>query len=709
MSLDKRSMAILNDIAQTDLYLPVDKLAKVFNVSRRTVYNDLEKINYWLKVNRLNEVQHIRAAGVYLDNQTKEVVKRRLLLTDVHYYELSPSERRAWTVVYILAGRKKIFLKDVAALTRVSRNTALEDVKLLRTELAGYRLGIRAARNAGYQINGDENNKRRALIHYLFEITPQNGWYGLISPSLSISAANREQDDNYSLFSYPDLKYLYHLLGRCENRLGIQFADEEFNILVIRFFLFIQRMKRGQFVSVDPLEKKVISVTEEYRAAVFLRKGIKKLLQMTVPDDEVYYFAKHLLAAKVNDHFNLHDGSQEVKKLRLVVKKMMEEFQLLAAVSFSDLLQMENNLLMHLKPAYYRVKYGIDMEEAPHQPVEDSFPEIFQLTKKVIHHFEDFVGKTISEREIAYIAIHFGGWLEREGLSIQARKKMLIVCTGGLGTSRLLQIQLEGLFSEVDITGTVSLREYEKLLLAVDFIVSTVPLSDRGVPVFLVRPLLTNHEKARLLQQVTALYVDSSPGHKYAIETVIRVVKWHADIRDDDKLRQALKQYLFQPSFHRTDNVCKPSLCELITNEKIVFKDKLETWREAIHEAALPLLNDGCITPGYVAAMIDNIVRQGPYMVISPLVALPHGTAGDGVKKLGMSWLQLTEPVDFLGKKVRIVIALAAEGNEKHLRALSQLTAMFSNDKKAVLEAENKQTIFEIMQKYSLENIEETD
>jgi mannitol operon transcriptional antiterminator len=113
---------------------------------------------------------------------------------------------------------------------------------------------------------------------------------------------------------------------------------------------------------------------------------------------------------------------------------------LYAAVNFSEKEQMIKKLFIHLKPAYYRIRYGIKIENILHDSVEQNYSEVFHLAKKVIHHFESLINQPVNDNEIAYIAMHFGGWLRREGITLSLiRKKLLIVCTRELGTSRILE------------------------------------------------------------------------------------------------------------------------------------------------------------------------------------------------------------------------------------------------------------------------------
>ncbi|MDY0393801.1 PRD domain-containing protein [Virgibacillus halophilus] len=471
------------------------------------------------------------------------------------------------------------------------------------------------------------------------------------------------------------------------------------------FIFFIKRMKKQSFVKVDSIEKQVIKMTDEYEGVKSLCKHVSQDLDITIPDDEIYYFAKYLLSAKVNYNFSPQLESEEMKALLHVVERMVADFQLYAAIEFREPKQMIQNLMLHLKPAYYRIKYGIEVENALRDLVIQNYPEVFHLTKKTVHYFEDLIGQSINENEVAFIAMHFGGWLRKEGVMLEkSRKRMLIVCTNGLGTSRLLESQLEGLFSDVQTTGVASLREYEKLDLNVDFVVSTIPLPERGVPVFVINPVLNNEDKEQLLKKVNSLFEHSSKKQIHSVETVMDIVGRYAVIEDDKALLRELRRYFHAP-IKMESEAMKPNLCELLPADRIVLKKQVASWENAIKVAAAPLLKQGYIRESYISKMIENVIKIGPYIVISDYFALPHANSDDGVIKTGMSMLHLDIPVDLLEKTAKIIVVLASLDNEQHLKALSQLRKLFSSkeDKDHIVKATNKNQIVKLIRTYSTE------
>ncbi|MFD2211373.1 BglG family transcription antiterminator [Virgibacillus halophilus] len=615
-------------------------------------------------------------------------------------------ERKAWAYIYIAGHDKVYFLEDFKKLFQVSRNTILDDMKKLKEEIKTNQLHIHSERNTGYSIIGNENDVRRMMVHFLSLITPKEGWYVFLSnlQGASINKDNRALRP-YLTFDVELLGLLRQLLHDYEQHFRIEFTDDVLNNIVVWFHFFIKRMKKQSFVKVDSIEKQVIKMTDEYEGVKSLCKHVSQDLDITIPDDEIYYFAKYLLSAKVNYNFSPQLESEEMKALLHVVERMVADFQLYAAIEFREPKQMIQNLMLHLKPAYYRIKYGIEVENALRDLVIQNYPEVFHLTKKTVHYFEDLIGQSINENEVAFIAMHFGGWLRKEGVMLEkSRKRMLIVCTNGLGTSRLLESQLEGLFSDVQTTGVASLREYEKLDLNVDFVVSTIPLPERGVPVFVINPVLNNEDKEQLLKKVNSLFEHSSKKQIHSVETVMDIVGRYAVIEDDKALLRELRRYFHAP-IKMESEAMKPNLCELLPADRIVLKKQVASWENAIKVAAAPLLKQGYIRESYISKMIENVIKIGPYIVISDYFALPHANSDDGVIKTGMSMLHLDIPVDLLEKTAKIIVVLASLDNEQHLKALSQLRKLFSSkeDKDHIVKATNKNQIVKLIRTYSTE------
>ncbi|WP_196595657.1 PTS sugar transporter subunit IIA [Pectinatus frisingensis] len=115
----------------------------------------------------------------------------------------------------------------------------------------------------------------------------------------------------------------------------------------------------------------------------------------------------------------------------------------------------------------------------------------------------------------------------------------------------------------------------------------------------------------------------------------------------------------------------------------ISILDKTGSWDESIVSASQVLLDKKIIKESYVQAMIDNVNKNGSYMVIVPQIALAHAREDKGVLKTGLSLLKLNRPVMFPEEKlVSVIMVLAAREEKNHLELMSELADIFIDDKK---------------------------
>ncbi|MEY8538247.1 PTS sugar transporter subunit IIA [Lactococcus muris] len=123
-----------------------------------------------------------------------------------------------------------------------------------------------------------------------------------------------------------------------------------------------------------------------------------------------------------------------------------------------------------------------------------------------------------------------------------------------------------------------------------------------------------------------------------------------------------------------------------IFNPYIQFKDKVETWQEAIQCAAQPLLENGLIEERYIDAMIQNVIEHGEYIILVPKVALPHARPESGAKGTAVSILRLEKAVAFSETEdVSLIICLATRNNTEHLELLTQLSSLIDDEEKVEL------------------------
>lgn len=105
-------------------------------------------------------------------------------------------------------------------------------------------------------------------------------------------------------------------------------------------------------------------------------------------------------------------------------------------------------------------------------------------------------------------------------------------------------------------------------------------------------------------------------------------------------------------------------------------------WRDAIRLAGAALVAGGVTDEDYTQEMIDTVENLGPYIVIAPGFALAHSRTSPAVLRTGLSWVSLTEPVEFgneANDPVDLVVGLAALDHDAHIGIMSKLAGVLSD------------------------------
>ncbi|ECB9705769.1 BglG family transcription antiterminator [Listeria monocytogenes] len=659
VQFDARNMALLESLVVANVYLAPEKLQEELGISKRTLQYDVEKINKELDNIGLDGIQSVRGQGYYLLEEEKPTIKEILENREASHKVFSASERRIRILFFLLVTDARVIIDTINECNEVSRNTSLQDIKQLKLALKQFNLELVYDRKNGNMVLGDERSIRQFFIHYCMnneEIATADQLLDLMKINPMIK--------NQELF--PKLDTIFEILAVTEKKIGIRYTDEVLERIGIMIFFFKERMKRNCYLN-EHEEHEV----ESFDIAQEIYQQLQQSENFNMNHAEITYLGKLLLGAS-----RLNDDAAAEGKLDLIVEKIIAEFERLACVNFEDHRNLKKDLLLHLQPAYYRLKFQIEWINPLRTDIKQSYSDVYEITKKSLEPLEDLLGETIPEDEIAYVTILFGGYLSRKNNTLVERKKLLIVCSKGVGTSRMIERQLSQLLGErVEILEPISIREFEKGLYAPDFIVSTLPIMEPKAPVFIVSPILTEAQKQQLMKAI-APHILQKDSDARMLSSVLDVVDQYAKVEDREKLAAKLKSVLFQV---QSDSQLEksPTLEELLPKERITFKESVADWREAILVASKSLQQEGYISRNYQHAMIENIEKLGPYIVIAPGIALPHASVDDGAYRVGMSLLRLNQPVSFSSKakdQVKLIIVLASIDSYTHINALSQLT-----------------------------------
>ncbi|WBU36813.1 PTS sugar transporter subunit IIA [Homoserinibacter sp. YIM 151385] len=119
-----------------------------------------------------------------------------------------------------------------------------------------------------------------------------------------------------------------------------------------------------------------------------------------------------------------------------------------------------------------------------------------------------------------------------------------------------------------------------------------------------------------------------------------------------------------------------------LADDGILLGARARDWREAVRLAGAGLERSGLARRQYADEMVRMIEEHGPYVVISPGLALAHARPGPSVLGDGLSVVVLDEPVAFghpYNDPVRVVLGLAVATPERHLQLVADIANVFND------------------------------
>lgn len=685
MRLDNRSQQIFTELLQSP-DITSKELEERFDLTRRQLGYSFNKINDWLETKNLPIIERTRQGNFIIHHSIHSNYSDENVESSMEVNILSESQRVYLIILMLLSEQEELSLMHFTTELMISKNTVLSDLNIAREKVSKYDLTIRYSRKYGYLLEGEELNLRRLLLNLT---------------DLILSMPNgRQRLQKLANIGEEELTELRGRIEEIENKLILKFTDEKIDVLPYALLLVLRRIRAQKVLEENfSIEYEKLSGTKEHQATEEILFDYED-----VPVQERLFITLYLLTANVYWAEGLNDES--IPDLKKAVAEMLRLFETSAAISLKEKNELIKKLLLHLKPAYYRVKYQLtELNDVGYALIEKEYKELHHLVSQSTKPLEKLIGKEIPNNEVAYLTMLIGGWIRRQGDSFQEKTKVIVVCPQGVSVSRLMFWELKDLFPEFVFLDSLSVREFQQYDLDYDIVFSPVFL-ETNKRLFLANSFLEREEKIRLRRQVM-LELRGYIPFEVNVKDILSIVRKHAKIHDEQLLEQDLFDYVnndekaisAEGNYEQLD----ANLSDFLQPENITLCDSVSSWSEAIYIAANPLIESGHIEPEYVKA----ILKQGekdPYIVIAPNVAIPHAAPEDGVNKVSMSLLKLKEGIKFAEDYlIHLIIVIAAEDKQQHFRALTQLLKIAKSEdiKHSMIQADSVEKIHHIIKKYS--------
>ncbi|OIK09757.1 PTS fructose transporter subunit IIA [Bacillus sp. MUM 116] len=659
MMIDKRPLLLLDYLLKVKS-IKMNQIMDATQLTKRQISYDLDKVNQWLKESDLPTIQYKGTHYIVVPDAVVEYFRDNESNRHKQDFVFTEEERLAVIYLYLFKRSDAISSFHLTQLLQVSKNTVISDLKKANKMNQPFLVEIRYSRKSGYHLIGTEFDKRALVMYYISRLI-QVPYFEKLLDYLFKGEIGKI-----------DYREILNILKQIEKQFSLNFVEERLHQLANFLIFYYYRRQGKKFVQFHSDEMALLKKDPMHKVALML----SQLLQLEDEESELCYLTIQFLGLS----FGKYSASNSEQDLLFkLCQQLVFDFETKACIVFEKKDEVVHTLYQHFKPAYFRMKYRIPVENPLLNQIKSEHKELYMIVKEILHPMGTLLKITIPEEEIGFITIHFGAMLEKPKQAMPEKKKAIVVCPSGISSSLMVKHQLESLFSEIMVEKTLSLREFQEGEFDhYDLVFSTVRL-ETNLPCFYVKPIMTPNEKHNLVNEVYHLLFGTQ-YHDISLKELIQLIGKFTTIYDEE----GLKRELGHLTFYKKVNAYKgkqPLLEDLLQAETIQVMEEVFDWKEAIKAAANPLLMNGTIEASYIEAMIENIETLGPYVVIGPEVAIPHARPEQGVNRIGMSLLKLKKPVYFLNNKdypVRLLFCIAATDNTTHLKALSQLTELFS-------------------------------
>ncbi|MCC0658114.1 transcription antiterminator [Clostridioides sp. ES-S-0005-03] len=669
--MDKEIVSILQVLLNSTL-ITADELQEESNASKRQITYRINKINDILKVKKVPLIYLRADKDIIVKKDTKDAIREILEKNySKNTYYFSKTERLLYMYLMLFINLEDISINHFIDSIKVSRSTVNLDFKDLIPELEKKNIKVKNNRINGYYLVGNEMEIRRVLIKNIIE-------------TLSNEKSSRVFDifiEEYKLDSFEEAK---KIILKLVKKYEITFVEDRL-IEFIYIFIFLKaRMYSNRVViqeNIDIPNIAVMSSMKEYKFARELLEVYES--KEKIKSHNIMYISAWILGISVG---NDEEDTEDRAVISKIVNKMMTKFGYLSGVYYISQEKIFKRLYSHFRPAYYRLLFKLPIYNPICEKVKEEYRLVYRIVSNAMKEFCGLFGEDIQEEELAYLTMHFATlFSDKKEFDGPRKRRALIVCSNGVGSSAILHAELTSLFPDLHFLPILESSELENISESVDIVFTTNYKAEglkTDVPVIKVSPVMTPKEKYKVTREVYIQLGDIFLRQP-KIDEVMDIIKKYAKVTSESMLSSELLAYFTQIENFTSKEGEGPMLSD-ITNETLIkLRIKAKDWEEAIRQSASVLVENNKVTEAYVDAMVNSAKASGPYIVITKHVALPHARPEAGAKEIAIGIATLENPVEFGNDNndpVKYVFCLSAIDNNSHLRAMSELVELLEEE-----------------------------
>ena len=602
--LNKRQNQIIDILNNDNNWITGKELAKLLNVSDRTIRSDIDVINKFydcllIKSNKRLGYQIDEALLFKQDIETKELIPQ------------NSHERCVYIIRELLFKSKEINLIALQDQVFVSGYSIDNDIKKIRKMISEYP-SLKLIRSKNYiSLRGNEADKRKLYKQLLTEETHGN--------FLNLNSIA----DLWSNFDLLEIKDI--LEDVCE-LYNYQIREIDFPMIMIHAGVAIERIINRIYIN-SKTAKHHLNNNIEYQISYEFFHRVSKTIDIELVEDEVVLFAQLLIGSYQKD-----DEDENLDKLlNQIVDAVIKEVKDYFDINFSKDKDFKLGLKMHLQLLLERQQNNVTITNIYLQEIKRKYPLVFEMAIRAGEVIADICKINVKENELSFLALHLGAAYDRVN-SIKRYRAVIIIphnqmlsnmCIDKLKLrfeERMVIVKRYGFYEETMI------KQQEP-----DLIITTVPLKHNlNIPTVQITLFVNYEDESKVFQTLNLL--DKQRYHEDFVVLVNELIR--PDLFHVKKQMASSKEVI--------DFLCDELISKNLADERYkedVFKRESVSATSFVNGFAVPHSIEITSKESCISIMIlDKPVKWGDFEVKLVLLLAIRDTDSH-LLKIFFDWL----------------------------------------------------------------------
>lgn len=478
--LKARQAEILKYLLTASTPLNIEYFKEKLGRQERTIRYDIGQLREICEENQI-EVKYLTKKGYYIP-ATQKAAASQLLVQSKHMdsaLETGEEERFQKIFLYLFARKNRVTAEKLAEICYVSRSTLTRFLSRME-EWFGNSFSLDAKKAQGYRLMGDEK-KIRCLAAKILSARFRGSytvedWYMLLPEELK------------GKIQMEDVAHICRSIRKMNSKYNIWISNAAYlNLLSYCIARHIRLLIQGQGPGTDGEESDLTYAQELLSELSWMGNG--------KTEEELRWLSEILLENGIYSEGHLVDEAllnRTVGKIIAHIEENLggENFQM--DVLYQDLHDHLKNFLNLSAQKKLEEENLYILEE-----VKEHYYFYYQMAQSCGTIVEQETGLKLSSTEVCYLAVYL---YKNSDHTKDHRKNVLVVCATGKGLSHLLALRIKNVFPSLNVTGQTSPWHLSKVsdLKDVDFIISTIPLENKLVPVVKISRILSEEDIKRI-------------------------------------------------------------------------------------------------------------------------------------------------------------------------------------------------------------------